>query len=98
MSVGRSSEPVAAKSALRVPLTAARVDAPWLILHGEKDLTVGLEEAHKLARVARGGMLRVVEGAGHTYDVAHPFERTSPALEEAVDATLAHFARHLETG
>jgi hypothetical protein len=37
----------------------------------------------------------VIEGAGHTYEVGHPFGRASPALDRAVDATVAHFALHM---
>lgn len=81
---------------LDIRAAAARVEAPWLILHGETDLTVGVEEAHALARVARHGRLVVLEGAGHTYEVSHPFERASPALGRAVDATVAHLALHME--
>jgi pimeloyl-ACP methyl ester carboxylesterase len=83
---------------LDVLASAARVRAPWLILHGENDLTVDVEEARVLARVAQRGRLAVIEQAGHTYEVAHPFAQSSPQLDQAVDATIAHLALHAEAG
>jgi pimeloyl-ACP methyl ester carboxylesterase len=83
---------------LDVGAAAARVQAPWLILHGEKDLTVDVEEARALARVARKGRIAVIEGAGHTYEVAHPFTQPSPELDRAVEMTIAHLALHVEAG
>ena len=83
---------------LDIEAAAGRLETPWLILHGEKDLTVGVEEAHTLARVARSGRLVVIEGAGHTYEVAHPFTKPSRELDRAVDLTIAHMALHLGEG
>lgn len=74
---------------------AARVEAPWLILHGETDRTVEVEEARTLARAAPAGRLQVIAEAGHTFEVGHPFTVPSRALTQAIDASIAHFARHL---
>jgi len=83
---------------LDVTAAAGRVRAPWLIVHGEDDLSVNVREARVLAREATCARLLLVEGAGHTYDVGHPFEGPSPALEQVLDATLRHFERHLYSG
>jgi pimeloyl-ACP methyl ester carboxylesterase len=98
LDVGLLEDVEAHRERLDVGAAAARVQAPWLILHGEKDLTVGLEEARALARRARRGRLTVVEGAGHTYEVGHPFAQPSPALDQAVDLTISHLAAHLGEG
>ncbi len=81
---------------LDVPSAAGRVTAPWLIVHGEEDLTVPPDEARALARAAPRARLTYVEGAGHTFEARHPFEGAPAQLREAMDATLAHFERHLE--
>lgn len=74
-------------------LAAARcVSAPWLIVHGRNDLTVGMAEAHELAEVAQKGRLILVDGAGHTFEARHPFEESRPQLDRALEATIAHFA------
>ena len=83
---------------LDVTAAAGRVEVPWLILHGESDHTVELDEAKTLAKAARVGRLHVVAGAGHTFEVGHPFVAPSPALNEAMEATVHHFSRHLIGG
>jgi pimeloyl-ACP methyl ester carboxylesterase len=98
LDVGLLDDLEANRERLDIGVAAARVQVPWLILHGEKDLTVDVEEGRALARVARNGRLVVIEGAGHTYDVAHPFERSSRALDEALELTVAHLALHTDQG
>jgi pimeloyl-ACP methyl ester carboxylesterase len=81
---------------LDVARRATEVRAPWLIVHGIEDLTVGVEEARVLARAQPAAELLLIEGAGHTFEVSHPLDgRTSPQLEEALARTLRHFERHL---
>jgi pimeloyl-ACP methyl ester carboxylesterase len=98
LDVGLLDDFEARRDELDVGAAAGRVEAPWLIVHGEQDLTVDVEEALALARVARRGRLLVIEGAGHTYEVGHPFAQPSRALDQAVDATIAHLALHVESG
>ncbi len=76
---------------LDVTAAARRVRAPWLIVHGSRDETVSVDEAGRLHEVAPRSVLRVVEGAGHAFDVAHPMVASSPGLEEAIEATRVHF-------
>ena len=83
------------RARLDVTGAAGRMDVPWLILHGESDQTVELDEARTLARAAKEGRLHVIPGAGHTFDMGHPFKASSPALDEAIEATRSHFSRHL---
>jgi uncharacterized protein len=83
---------------LDVTAAAGRVEVPWLILQGESDSTVELQEARTLAREARSGRLHVIAGAGHTFEAGHPFTTPSPALVEAIEASVAHFSRHLTGG
>jgi uncharacterized protein len=80
---------------LDVPSAAARVRAPWLIVHGREDLTVPPREAEVLARAAPHARLVYVENAGHTLEAAHPLQSVPPQLEEALVATQGHF-RQLE--
>ncbi len=83
------------RARLDVAEAAGRVEVPWLVLHGESDRTVDLAEAEALARAARAGRLHVIAGAGHTFEVGHPFTAPSPALDEAIQASVGHFSRHL---
>lgn len=79
---------------------AARVTAPWLILHGKEDEAVAPEDAHRLARAAppSSARLHLVEGAGHTFGATHPFQGATRELEEVLGLTRAHFRDHLSVG
>jgi dienelactone hydrolase len=94
--VGLLEDFEANKDALDVRAAAARVEVPWLILHGTEDLTVWPGEAETLTRASRSALLRRVDQAGHTFEVGHPFQRPSLQLQEAFDRTLEHFRAHLE--
>lgn len=76
---------------LDVTAAAALVRVPWLIVHGENDATVPVAEARRLNEAGPSSALRVIAGAGHTFDATHPMDETTPALEAAIEATLRHF-------
>lgn len=95
LDVGLLEDLEARREALDVEAAASRVSVPWLIVHGEEDHTVELAEARALAGAAADARLRIVEGAGHTYEVGHPFGGPSLQLDEALRATIAHFELHL---
>jgi len=77
-------------------LAAAReLEVPWLLVHGVEDLTVPVEEGRELARASGRARLVEVEDAGHTFEVDHPFEGPTPALDRALEVTVAHFLQHL---
>jgi pimeloyl-ACP methyl ester carboxylesterase len=82
---------------LDVHRAAEAVDVPWLILHGTDDLTVKWSDSESLAGAASGAKHILVEGAGHTYEVAHPFQGPSPQFKEALEATLRHLESSLES-
>lgn len=81
---------------LDIEAAAARVEAPWLIVHGRSDLSVDEEDARRLARASGDARLLLVEGVGHTFEVGHPFEEPSPELLQAMEATRSHFHAHLD--
>jgi dienelactone hydrolase len=79
---------------------AARVAAPWLIVHGTEDESVSPKEADALRAASPQGTTRLlaVEGAGHTFGAGHPWDakvHDTPALHRVFDMTLAWFAAHL---
>ncbi len=81
---------------LDIRRAAAAIGVPWLAVHGEGDETVPVAEGRLLGELGgdRSAYLEV-EAAGHTFDVAHPFSRPSPALITAMNATQTWFRRHL---
>ncbi len=69
---------------------------PWLLIHGAEDETVPSSEADQLAGEAQSPIEHLeVAGAGHTFEVGHPFKRPSPQLITALNATQTWFRRHL---
>lgn len=81
---------------LDIQAAAGRLGAPWLILHGESDVTVPVAEARTL-RAAGGDSaeLLVLPAAGHTFEAVHPWQGPTPAFGAASDASLGWFGRHL---
>ena len=80
---------------LDISAASARLRLPWLIVHGTNDSTVPADEGRELASAAENGTLVLVDGPGHTFEARHPFQGSTPELDEALKATRAHFRRHL---
>jgi pimeloyl-ACP methyl ester carboxylesterase len=95
LDVGLLEDLEARRDALDVESAAGRVRAPWLIVHGERDTTVELQEANVLARAAQDARLLIVADAGHTFEIGHPFTEPTTQLDATLRATAAHFATHL---
>ncbi len=71
---------------------AARRSAPWLSVHGGSDQRIPVAEARWLAAAAAPPCeLLVLEEAGHTLGVQHPFVGPTPHLIQAMNATQAWF-------
>ena len=60
------------------------LDQKILIVHGDKDLAVPLIEGEHLASWALNGKLHIVKGGDHVFGARHPFQGTTPQLEEAI--------------
>jgi dienelactone hydrolase len=71
--------------------TARALSVPLLIVHGEEDESVPVREAHAIYEAAgtAGDTLQIVPGSGHTFGAVHPWKGSTPALDEAIDATRA---------
>lgn len=80
---------------LDIPAAAARIEVPWLIIHARVDLTVPVAESERLRQTSKRARKLIIEQAGHTFQAVHPFETSPPELDEALDATIAHFNEHL---
>lgn len=76
---------------------AGRITVPWLLVHGEDDEAVALEEGQRLAAVVRHPASRHewIAGGAHTFGARHPWAGTTPELERAFSASVAWFARYL---
>jgi pimeloyl-ACP methyl ester carboxylesterase len=83
------------KTKLDIEAAARKIKVPWLIVHGTADETVPVSEAerlHSLAPVV--STLRLIEGAGHSFDARHPLAEVPPVLEKVVLETVKFFVRN----
>jgi uncharacterized protein len=83
---------------LDIERAGARINVPWLIVHGTEDESVRFSEAEllKTASSRKNTRLLAIEGGGHTFGATHPWRSTTPELETVFDATLSWLAAHLE--
>lgn len=78
--------------------TLAALAAPVLVVHGTRDALVPLAEAEELAAFGRSTSteLRIIEGAGHSFQAGDKIRRTPPPLLDAVESVAAWMRRWLE--
>lgn len=78
-------------------LQAARsLKQPWLIIHGDADSTVTVEQAQLLKRQHPTSYLMILENADHVFNAKHPWTEDflPEALKQACDSTIS-FIRQL---
>jgi pimeloyl-ACP methyl ester carboxylesterase len=71
---------------LNIEKAAEKINIPWLIIHGTEDLSVDYSNAETLYAVNENGnsKLKLLENIGHTFGAVHPFQGTTPKLEEVI--------------
>lgn len=84
---------MANKEALSIPRAASRIQVPWLICHGTEDPTVELKEAEALSEWNPKAETFFVEGADHTFNQKHPWEKEElpEELERVVERSVRFF-------
>jgi fermentation-respiration switch protein FrsA (DUF1100 family) len=81
---------MANKERLNIHHAAKNLSIPFLIVHGTKDDAVPLHDAEELHKACKQSKLFIVEGAGHTFGVKHPFNGVFPEeAQEVLDRTIA---------
>lgn len=82
---------------LDILAAAGRLTIPWLLAHGTADETVRFREAEALAAAGGPNVTTLwLQGADHHFGARHPYPGMTPALQQLLDATVAHFVRHLK--
>lgn len=78
-------------------LAAERMKKPWLIIHGDQDENVLLEQAEKLKQRAPQAELFIVPHANHVFGAAHPYTKEDLPLElQLVCEKSAEFLKRSE--
>jgi len=67
------------------------LNTPHLIIHGDTDQVVPVEEAHKIKSWNRAAQLFVVEGGDHVFGASHPYhaEEFPITVQKVLQETLA---------
>lgn len=82
---------------LNILKAAEEFNRPLLIAHGEQDLAVKPSDAKLIYESSNKELseLYLIPGAGHTFDVKHPFEGSNPKLEKLLNKTEQFFIENL---
>ena len=76
---------------LTIQRATEKLQKPYLIVHGDKDPTVTLEEAKKLHMWNPASFFFTIEGADHVFGASHPYDSTKMPnhLAQVVSKTIA---------
>ena len=85
-------------SSLHFASASHNLNIPWLIIHGEQDLAVAVDEAKKLYAWSEKELtdIMIVPSAGHTFDITHPFQGSNSKFERVLDVTSKFFKSKLK--
>ena len=75
------------RNRLDIKKAVSKIVVPYLIIHGEEDLTVDYSEAVELNSLSNKSLTKfeLIANTGHTFGAVHPFEGTTKALEKVID-------------
>lgn len=81
------------KVRLDISKAAQRLCIPFLIVHGTNDEAVRIDDAKHLHNRCKQSELFVLEGAGHTFGVSHPWEKEffPPDAKKVINRTVEFF-------
>jgi pimeloyl-ACP methyl ester carboxylesterase len=85
------------RSAFDLRAAAARIRVPWLIVHGEADVTVPPREARELYEASSHATteLAMLAAVGHLYNAASYDEDEYRTLNQVLNLTTHWLSRHL---
>jgi pimeloyl-ACP methyl ester carboxylesterase len=69
---------------LNIQSAVEKIEIPQLVVHGDKDTSISVDEAYKIHSWNANSILKVIENADHVFNVVHPWEKenVSKELEE----------------
>ncbi len=82
-----------------IPAAAARMKQQLLVVHGEQDVSVSLDEGKRIAASGDPSRtkLSVIPNADHTFGVKHPFEGATSQFKSVLENTVLSFRNTLST-
>jgi len=76
---------------LTIKRAVSNLKIPYLIIHGDKDTSVLIDEAHHLNEWNLESQLEIIEGADHVFNTKHPWNHNyiCDELEKAINAIIS---------
>ena len=83
------------KKLLDIEAAEKQLQVPHLIIHGNNDTSVSIDEAYTLHKWNPNSQLEIIEAADHVFNVKHPWEKNflSIELQKVVDLVIAFTLR-----
>lgn len=80
---------------LDIETAEKQLQVPHLIIHGNNDTSVSIDEAYTLHKWNPNSQLEIIEAADHVFNVKHPWEKNflSIELQKVVDLVIAFTLR-----
>lgn len=84
-------------SSLNLEKALNSIKIPFLIVHGEQDLTVPVKEAELLFEWSdkNNSEMEIIRSAGHTFNIVHPFSGSNEKFDIALAKTEIFFNKNL---
>ena len=78
------------KKRLNIEKKASRLTIPWLIIHGDNDEAVAIEDAYLLHQYNTGSQLEIIKNGNHTFSISHPWKepKLSNEMQEVFDISI----------
>ncbi|WP_159022238.1 S9 family peptidase [Formosa sp. L2A11] len=75
---------------LTIKRAVSHLKIPYLIIQGNADTSVPIEEAYKLHEWNPNSTLKIIDGANHVFGTSHPWDKkeVSAQLQEVVDTVI----------
>ncbi|HSW56127.1 MAG TPA: alpha/beta fold hydrolase [Ignavibacteriaceae bacterium] len=73
------------------------LNKPLMIIHGEQDLSVKIEEGEQIYNWSNKELTEFykIKATGHTFDIVHPFAGSNQKFDSVLEKTLNFFNKHL---
>jgi len=82
---------------LNLKKAAKNLNKPLLIVHGEQDLSVKIEEGEQIFNWSNKELTEFykIKATGHTFDITHPIEGSNQKFDSVLEKTLNFFNKNL---
>jgi len=79
---------------LSIESAAKQLEIPMLIIHGDNDTSVSINEAKALHQWNTKSQLQIAKGADHVFNTRHPWDKETLSLElESIVACITNFIK-----